>query len=204
MAGTPGANWLQSLITTQSQASLSRFCFDVRAEVLAADFLFALDEELHLQRQLADRFDPGFDALDVREHLAFVVGRAAGVDVAVADGRLERRADPLVERLGRLHVVVAVRRARPACPAPAATRRTPADGRRWRSVSVVRPMILNCAATQSAARRVSAFCRESALTLAIRSRSTKSRLNASRWLSMYLLTASISRSLPVMPDGRTI
>ena len=44
----------------------------------------------------------------MREHLPFVVGRAAGVDVAVADGRLERRADPFVQRIGRLHVVVAV------------------------------------------------------------------------------------------------
>ena len=104
----PGPNWLQSLMTTQSQASFSRLLGDERLEVLAADFLFAFDEELHLQRQLAARLDPGFDALDVREHLAFVVGRAAGVDVAVADGRLERRADPFVERLGRLHVVVAV------------------------------------------------------------------------------------------------
>ena len=55
IAGTPGANWPESLITTQSQASRSRFCCDERLEVLAADFLFAFDEELHLQRQLARR-----------------------------------------------------------------------------------------------------------------------------------------------------
>jgi hypothetical protein len=48
------------------------------------------------------------DRLDVHEHLALVIGRPAGVDLAVAHGRLERRRRPQVHRIHRLHVVVAV------------------------------------------------------------------------------------------------
>ena len=43
-----------------------------------------------------------------REEVALVVGRAAGVDAAVADRRLERRRVPQLEIAGVLHVVVAV------------------------------------------------------------------------------------------------
>ena len=75
---------------------------------MAADFLFALDQELQVQRQTALDGDPGLDALQMREQLAFVVGGAAGVEVAVAAGRLERGGGPLFQRLGRLHVVMAV------------------------------------------------------------------------------------------------
>ena len=46
--------------------------------------------------------------LDVHEHLALVVGRAARVDLAVANRGLERRRGPEIERIDRLHVVVAV------------------------------------------------------------------------------------------------
>ena len=46
--------------------------------------------------------------LEQAEDLALVVGGAARVEPAVAHGGLERRPDPLVERVGRLDVVVAV------------------------------------------------------------------------------------------------
>jgi hypothetical protein len=74
----------------------------------AADFLFAFDEELDIERQLPLLFQVRLDGLDVHEHLALVVGRSARVDLAVANGRLERRRRPLVERIHRLHVIVAV------------------------------------------------------------------------------------------------
>ena len=48
------------------------------------------------------------ERLDVQEELAFVVDRAAREDLSVAHRRLERRAVPELERLGGLHVVVAV------------------------------------------------------------------------------------------------
>ena len=40
--------------------------------------------------------------------LAFVVAYAARINSAVADRRLERRRDPGLQRLGRLHVIMAV------------------------------------------------------------------------------------------------
>ena len=49
-----------------------------------------------------------FDGLDVRIHLAFVVGRAARIEIAVALGRLEGRRLPELQRIGRLHVEVTV------------------------------------------------------------------------------------------------
>ena len=77
-------------------------------QAVAADLFFALDQELQVQRQPALDRDPGLGALQVGEHLALVVGGAAGVEVAVAAGRLERGGDPLFQRIGRLHVVMAV------------------------------------------------------------------------------------------------
>ena len=89
-------------------SELVAILLDERFEVLAADFFFAFDEELYLNWEFVSRLDPGFDAFHVREHLAFVVGRAAGVNVAIAHGRFERGANPFVERLWGLDVVVAV------------------------------------------------------------------------------------------------
>ena len=48
------------------------------------------------------------DGLEVHEDLALVVGRAARVDLAVADGGLKRRRLPELDGIDRLDVVVAV------------------------------------------------------------------------------------------------
>lgn len=82
--------------------------FEKPVQVVAADFFFALDDELHVHRQRADRLQPRLDRLDVRVHLPLVVGGAAGVDAAITDGRLEGGRLPAIERIGRLHVVVTV------------------------------------------------------------------------------------------------
>ena len=108
IAGTPGANWLQSLMTIASHASFSRFAFTNGPRCSLPTSSSPSIRNFTCSGSLPTGLHPGLDALHVREHLAFVVGRAAGIDVAVAHGRLERRADPLVERLRRLHVVVAV------------------------------------------------------------------------------------------------
>src|SRR3990167_8679592 len=81
---------------------------DELVDVLAADFFFALDHELDVHRQAALVLHEGFQRLEVHEDLALVVHHAAGVELAVAQGQLPGRREPLVERLGRLHVVVAV------------------------------------------------------------------------------------------------
>ncbi len=77
-------------------------------ESVAADLFLALDEKLQIHRQPTLDGNPGLRALDVGEHLPLVVGGAAGVEVAVATGRLERSGRPLLQRIGRLYIVVAV------------------------------------------------------------------------------------------------
>ncbi|MEJ7666445.1 MAG: hypothetical protein WKG07_46485 [Hymenobacter sp.] len=93
---------------------------DEVVEVGAADLLFALDQELHVDRQVAVLLQMRLNRLEVHEDLALVVGRAARVDLAVANRRLERRGRPQVKRIDRLHIVVAVeqdgRRARRSEP----------------------------------------------------------------------------------------
>ena len=81
---------------------------DEVVEVRTADFLFALDHELHVHGQAAVLLHVRFDRLEVHEHLPLVVGRAARVDLAVANRRLEGRRLPQIQRIDRLHVVVPV------------------------------------------------------------------------------------------------
>ena len=93
---------------------------DEVVEIRGADFLLAFEDDLDVHRQAAVLLQVRLDRLEVHEDLPLVVGRAARVNLAVADGRLERRRLPEVERIDRLHVVVAVeedrRRARRAKP----------------------------------------------------------------------------------------
>ena len=76
------------------------------------------EDDLDVDRQRAGLLQMRLDRLEVHEHLALVVGRAARVDLAVADGRLERRRLPEVQRVDRLHVVMPVEQdGRRACGA---------------------------------------------------------------------------------------
>ena len=82
---------------------------DVVGNGLAADFLFAFQDDAHVDRQLAVAgFHQRLEGLQLHPELAFVVHRAASIDVVVALGGLKRRRLPLVQRLGGLHVVVRV------------------------------------------------------------------------------------------------
>ena len=94
MAGMSRLNLQPSLMTTQSHARREADAGEVRFHALAANFLFAFDQELQPHRQAAMHVQPGLGALDVREHLPLVVGRAAGEEIAVAAGRLKGRTDP--------------------------------------------------------------------------------------------------------------
>ena len=88
---------------------LGRIFRDELADGRAADLFFAFDQELEIDGQLARVHGAQrFGGLDVHVHLPFVVGRAAGVDVAVVNGGLEGRRMPKLQRIGRLDVVVAV------------------------------------------------------------------------------------------------
>ncbi|HET6507364.1 MAG TPA: hypothetical protein VFG42_11305, partial [Baekduia sp.] len=74
---------------------------------LAAGLLLALDRDADVDGQLAGGREVAGGGRQ-RQEVALVVGGAARVDAPVADGRLERRRVPEVERLGALDVVVAV------------------------------------------------------------------------------------------------
>ena len=85
---------------------------------LAADLLLALDDKRQVARQLGAGFEVCLDRLDVSEVLPLVVARAAGVQVASANLRIERRCGPQLQRIRRLHIVVAVdEKMRPAAGA---------------------------------------------------------------------------------------
>src|SRR5207344_35134 len=75
-----------------------------------ADFFLAFDEDLDVDGKFSVDLVEGFQGLQVDVDLAFVVGRAAAKDVAVADGGLKSGRSPEVQRLGRLDVVVAIKK----------------------------------------------------------------------------------------------
>ena len=77
-------------------------------QVGPADLFLAFDHELDVDRQLAGGLEPRLGGFQMREHLALIVGGAAGVEVAVALGRLERGREPRLERFGGLDVVMPV------------------------------------------------------------------------------------------------
>src|ERR1019366_2886949 len=85
-----------------------RLGLDVGFDVLAAGLLLAFEKELHVHGQLAGGLQQAFHGLHLNIDLPFVVAGTAAVDVVAADFGLERRRFPLVERIGRLHVVVAI------------------------------------------------------------------------------------------------
>ncbi len=82
-------------------------------QVFRAALLLALDHHGDVERQLAGHRLEGAAGLDEGHGLAFVVaGAARDDDLAAAverlDARLERRRLPQIERIDRLHVVMAV------------------------------------------------------------------------------------------------
>jgi hypothetical protein len=81
-----------------------------RLEVGAPDLLLSLHQDFHVDRH---RSGPGSaeeapDRLEVAEHLALVVAGSPAEHAAGPHGGLERRRVPLVERIDRLDVVMAV------------------------------------------------------------------------------------------------
>jgi hypothetical protein len=81
---------------------------DVLLDDGAAALLLALEHHAEVDRQPAGPLQPALRRQQERERRPLVVGAAAGAHLAVDDRRLERRRLPQLQRLGRLHVVVAV------------------------------------------------------------------------------------------------
>ncbi len=79
-------------------------------EVRRARLLLALDQELQIdgRRGAAGRVQVGPQPEQVEQQLTLVVGRAPRPQHVAVDRRLERRVLPQLDRVDRLHVVVAV------------------------------------------------------------------------------------------------
>src|SRR5687768_11593009 len=95
---------------------------DELLEMIAPHFLLTLGDEDDVHRKPAACDEMRLERLDVKEKLSLVVHGSARVDVAVTHRRLEGRRRPELERLGWLHVVVAVHQngRSSRCPAPLA------------------------------------------------------------------------------------
>ena len=104
----PRSNIGESEITTTSAASFSLLARTKSSRCTLPTSSSPSMKNLMLSGSAPPLLQVRLDRLDVHEHLALVVGGAAGVDLAVADGGLEGRAGPQVHRIDRLHVVVAV------------------------------------------------------------------------------------------------
>src|SRR5260370_37874158 len=81
-------------------------------EADTANFLFAFDQNFHVNRKLAVYFPERFERFQMDVDLAFIVGGTASKKVTVADGRLEGRRRPKIERLGGLPVLGAIKEGR--------------------------------------------------------------------------------------------
>ena len=80
--------------------------------MIAAVFLFAFDEHLDVDGELAVAGDGAADGFHENQRLAFVVTGAAGEDIVATDFGFEGRGFPEFEGVWRLHVVVAVKEER--------------------------------------------------------------------------------------------
>ena len=78
------------------------------AQHLPAALLLALDDEVDVERRHAVGIARGLVGLEQAVDLALVVGGAAAVEAPLAHGGVERRRLPLLERIGRLDVIVPV------------------------------------------------------------------------------------------------
>jgi hypothetical protein len=78
------------------------------AEVLGADLLFPLDDELDVARNAAGGLQVAGDRRHVRHHAGLVVGGAAAIEASLALRGLERGREPFLGAPGRLHVVVPI------------------------------------------------------------------------------------------------
>src|SRR5690242_8650592 len=75
---------------------------DEAAEMLAPDLLLALDQQLDVDRQPPLGAQERLGDKDGDQNRALVVGRTPRVEAAVAHRRLEGRAQPALQRVGRL------------------------------------------------------------------------------------------------------
>ena len=98
----------------QREVGLEPVCMGAQElrKCLAAYLLLAFEDDPDVQGQLATRGrQQRLKRFQMHVHLALVVDRAAGIEVAAALGRLKGGREPLVERVRRLNIIVPVAKA---------------------------------------------------------------------------------------------
>jgi len=79
-----------------------------RCEAVAADFLFAFNDERNVTGQYSAGLEISFDGLEVRQILAFIIASTPGKQSASVDAGREGWRVPKLEGLGGLHIIVAI------------------------------------------------------------------------------------------------
>ena len=154
-----------------------------------AGLLLALDQQLDRDRRgvAAGGGQVRAHAEQVEGHVALVVDGAAGVQLGPSGpsthGRLERRVLPQLQRVDRLHVVVAVdeRDRRAGVGATATRRRPPARPAVGQISTVGKPVRRSASASHSALAATSGACAGSAEIDGMRSQASRSACRSSRW-----------------------
>ncbi len=97
-----------SEMTATSAANSFAIALDRCVEVRRADLFLAFHHDFQIDRQRSARVHVCVDGGQMHHDLSLVVDGAASEDLAVAHVAFERRRLPQIERVDRLHVVVAV------------------------------------------------------------------------------------------------
>ena len=151
--------------------------------MLAAGLLLAFEQEFHVNGQLAGGLQQAFHGLDLNVDLPLVVAGAAREDIVAAHFRLERRRFPFVERIGRLHVVVAVEQDRGFSRRAEPFRVDQRIAVAFDQLGGVMPAARSSSAANSAARRISGLFSENVLMLGMRRKVLRPSRN-SDWCSV--------------------
>src|SRR5438552_9216479 len=77
-------------------------------EVWTPDLLFALDNELEIERNIAGIFEIALSRFDERDNIVLAICRASRDNLPPAQLRIEGSRDPFLERLHRLYIVVSI------------------------------------------------------------------------------------------------
>src|SRR5947208_10250322 len=87
---------------------LLRVLVNETRQVWTPDLLFALDNELEIERNIAGTFEVALSRFDERDNIVLAICRASRDNLPPAQLRVERSRDPFLERLHRLDLIVAI------------------------------------------------------------------------------------------------
>src|SRR5712692_8487997 len=87
---------------------LLRVLVDETRQVWTPDLLFALDNELEIERNIAGAFEIALSRFDERDNIVLAICRAPRDNLPSTQLRIEGSRDPFLQGLGGLNIIVAV------------------------------------------------------------------------------------------------